>query len=83
MPVNSAYRRYLKFIWDGQLFHFVCVPFGLSSAPKLFTMLLRPIFASFGQQSIRCSYYIDDSLNMDKNRDVCVRNSRTIVKTLE
>ena len=83
VPINSAYRRYLKFIWDGQLFHFVCVPFGLSSAPKLFTKLLRPIFAWFRQQSIRCSYYIDDSLNMGKNRDVCVRNSRTIVKTLE
>ena len=83
VPINSFFRRYLKFMWDGQLFHFVCVPFGLSSAPRLFTKILKPIFAWFRQQSIRCSYYIDDSLNMDQNRDVCARNTMTIAKTLE
>ena len=55
----------------------------MSSAPRLFTKLLKPIFAWFRQQGIRCSYYIDDSLNMDNNREICACNTMTIVKTLE
>ena len=81
--VEKFFCRYLKFIWNGKLYAFVCVPFGLSSAPRLFTKLLKPIFAWFRQQAIRCSYYIDDSLNMDGKKDVCAKNTCTIVQTLE
>ena len=47
------------------------------------TMVLKPVYAWFRQQNMRCSYYIDDSLNMDKDRAVCQNNTSTMVKTLE
>lgn len=83
VSIHPDFRKFLKFIWDDQLFHFVCLPFGLSSAPRVFTKILKPVFAWFRQQGIRCSYYIDDSLNMNKNRDICSQNTVTVVKTLE
>ena len=83
VSVNLLFRRYLKFFWNGKLLAFVCVPFGMSSAPCLFMKLLKPIFSWFRQQGIRCSYYIDDSLNMDSNCEICACNTMTIVKTLE
>ena len=52
-------------------------------APRLFTKHLKPIFAWFGRQGFRCSYYTDDSVNMDKDKDVCRRNTLTMVETLE
>ena len=83
VSVHPFFRRFLKFIWNGQLYHFVCVPFGLSPAPRLFTKILRPIFAWFRLHGIRCSYYIDDSINMNKNKDVCAKNAITVANTLE
>ena len=47
------------------------------------TKILRPIFAWFRLHGIRCSYYIDDSINMNKNKDVCAKNAITVVYTLE
>lgn len=83
VSIHPFFRKYLKFVWDGQLYHFVCVPFGLSPAPRLFTKLLKPIFAWFRLMGIRCSYYIDDSINMNKDREVCAKNALTIKDTLE
>ena len=81
--VQSFFQKYLKFSWQGQLYKFVCVPFGYSMAPRLFTKILKPIFAWFRRQAFRCSYYIDDSINMDKNQDICRQNTLTMVETLE
>ena len=59
-----------------------CVPFGMFSAPRLFTKPIITIFAWFRQQNIRCSYYINDSLNTDSNLEICASNRMIIVKTL-
>ena len=83
VAINKQFFKYLKFLWDGQLFHFVCLPFGLASVPKVFTRILRPIYAWFRQQCIRCAYYIDDSLNMDRNFQLCLNNTHTMVNVLE
>ena len=82
-PINPGFFKFLKFIWDGQLYEFVVLPFGLASAPKVFTKILKPIYAWFRQQCIRCAYYIDDSLNMDRNFQVCLNNTETMVSVLE
>lgn len=83
IAVQEFFQKYLKFVWQGQLYKFVCVPFGYSMAPRLFTKILRPIFAWFRCQGFCCSYYIDDSINMDRNKDVCRRNMLTMAETLE
>ncbi|MCG8094339.1 MAG: hypothetical protein JAZ17_12090 [Candidatus Thiodiazotropha endolucinida] len=81
--VNEDFQRFLKFYWQGKLYKFICVPFGYSMAPRLFTKLLKPIFAWFRHQGFRCSYYIDDSLNMDHDRNLCRQNTLTMAETME
>ncbi|MCG7879447.1 MAG: reverse transcriptase domain-containing protein [Candidatus Thiodiazotropha endolucinida] len=83
IPVDFGSQKYLKFIWNGRLYKFVCVCFGISCAPFLFTKILKPVYAWFRQQGMRCSYYIDDSLNMNKDSAVCQSNTLTMVETLE
>ena len=65
------------------LYQFVCLPFGLKSAPYVFTKLLKPVFSSFRQKGIRCSYYVDDSLNMNQSWSICNDNTMFIVHTLQ
>ena len=83
IPVHTDFHKYLKFCWRTVLYAFVCLPFGYSAAPRLFTKLLKPIYAWFRSRNIRCSYYIDDSLNMNQNDKVCGENAHTICTTLE
>ena len=83
IPLNKECRKYVKFMWDGQMFSFICLAFGLSSAPRIFTKVLKPIYAWFRQHCIRCCYYIDDSLNMNKEFEVCLQNTHTICTVLE
>lgn len=82
IPIHKDYQKYLKFSWNGSLYQFVCLPFGLKSAPFVFTKVLKPVYAWFRQQNIRCSYYIDDSLNMNQGKEVCSKNTGTIIDKL-
>ena len=42
VPIAGSY---VKFIWNGQVYMYVVLPFGLSSAPRKFMKLLKPILA--------------------------------------
>lgn len=83
IPIHEDDQKFLKFRWNGILYKFQCVCFGLKSAPYLFTKVLKPVFAFFRQQNMRCSYYIDDSLNMNKDKVVCQSNTMSMVHKLE
>lgn len=41
VPIATEDRQYLRFAVWGQLYEFVCLPNGLSSAPKISTKLLK------------------------------------------
>ena len=83
VPIHKDDQKYLKFSWNGVLYKFICVCFGIKSAPFLFTKLLKPLYARFRQQKMRCFYYIDDLLNMDKEKAVCQNNTETMLESLE
>ena len=50
VPVAQRDRKFLCFQWQQKLFEFQCLPFGLSSAPRVFTKLLKPILAWMRQE---------------------------------
>ena len=51
----------LKFLYRGKLYQFTCLPNGLASAPRVFTKLLKPVYASLRQKGHLNIGYIDDS----------------------
>ena len=65
VPIADEHQKYLKFLWRDQLYAFTCLPMGLTSSPRIFTKILKPVFATlhskFGHS---CLGYIDDSLNL-------------------
>ena len=42
VDVAQQHRKYLGFEWGGVTYTFVVLPFGLSSAPYVFTKIMRP-----------------------------------------
>ena len=42
-PVTTVDQNYLKFQFEGIRYKYVCLPNGLSSAPRIFTKLMKPV----------------------------------------
>ena len=42
VPILEAHQCFLQFAWEGKHYKFQCLQFGLSSAPRVFTKLLKP-----------------------------------------
>ena len=40
-PIHELDQKYLKFVWNGNLYIFVCLCFGITCAPFLFTKILK------------------------------------------
>ena len=45
IPIAEELQKYLKFIWRDQLYAFTSLPMGLTSGPRIFTKVLKPIFS--------------------------------------
>ena len=62
ISIDHKFRKYLKFKWDGQLFQFCALPNGLSSGPRKFTKLMKPVYAALRKLGHTICGFIDDSL---------------------
>ena len=61
VSIHDDFCKYLKFVWNGSLYMYKVMVFGLASAPRIFTRICKPILATLrGRHKIRCSLYIDD-----------------------
>ena len=61
VPIHPSDQKYLKFCFDGVFYKYTCLPNGLASAPRIFTKLLRPVYATLRNMGHLNSGYIDDS----------------------
>jgi len=64
ITIAENHRKYLGFscLVNGQAktYEFCVLPFGLSTAPYIFTKITRPILSLWRRQGIRCQLYMDD-----------------------
>ena len=67
IPVAEEHQKYLKFIWRDQLYAFTSLPMGLTSGPRIFTKVLKPIFSYLRSKlatpvwaNIDASFYQED-----------------------
>ena len=75
LPIADEHRKYLRFAWRDELFEFTCLCFGLSSAPYLFTKVMKPVFSHLRKRGISCTYYLDDSLYINTPSAELVSNT--------
>ena len=82
VSVAPAYRKFLRFYWNQELYQFVVMPNGLACAPRIFTKLLTPIFARFRELDFECFQYIDDSFLIADSENECQQSLLTVCETL-
>jgi len=68
VPIHPDHQHLLSFQWEGKIYKFQCLPFGLSSAPRAFTKLLKPVVGFLRQNGCRLIIYLDDLLMMHQDR---------------
>ena len=64
VPIEQGDRKYLWFTWEERVYRLQCLQFGLSSAPRVFTKLLKPVMALLRQRGLRSMIFLDDMLLM-------------------
>ena len=82
-PHASSRLEVSKILVAKESFQFTCLPFSLSSAPRVFTKVLRPIIAFLRRKGVRCVIYIDDILLMHQDKDKLAEITASAVRLLE
>jgi hypothetical protein len=62
IPISPKFRKFLIFVWEDGVYAFKRMPFGLSTAPLVFTRIFQAVIAHLHSQSIFIHSYLDDSL---------------------
>ena len=83
VPIWINYQKYLRFLWKDNMLEFACLPFGLASAPRVFTKLMKPVVALLRQQGIRLIIYLDDILIMAESSDLVLHQAASALNLLE
>lgn len=83
IPIHKKHQKYLKFRWNGNLYQYTCLAFGLSIAPRLYTKILRPVFRYLRSQGYISNSYLDDSLLCGKTHQDCMSNLNATMKLLQ
>ena len=65
------------------MYEFACLPFGLSSAPRVFTKLIKPLVAQLLKQGIRLIIYLENILIMAETESVAKHYAQTTCNLLE
>ena len=72
IPIAEEHQKYLKFIWRDQLCAFTSLSMGLTSSPRIFTKVLKPVLSYFRSQfGHTCLGYIDDSFYLEDGYTEC------------
>jgi hypothetical protein len=79
--VHPHWQQFLRFIWQGKTYQFRALPFGLNTAPRIFTELLKPVIAFLRTRNIRLLIYLDDILIIGSSIEV-LRDHTTLVVDL-
>ena len=83
VPVAPKSRCLLVFIFDGKIYRFKVMPFGLNSAPRIFTKLFKPILRLLRSQGMLLIVYLDDILLVAPTANLCLAQGKFLMKLLQ
>ena len=69
IPIHKNSQRNLPFEWEGSLYQFLCLCFGLYSAPLAFTKLMKVPVALLRRLKVRLIIYPDNILMMAPSKE--------------
>ena len=75
VPIRPNHRKFLRFAVGNHCYQFRCLPFGPTTAPRVFTKMLSAVMQFLREQGVQITAYLDDSL-LFQNQPEYLCNSR-------
>lgn len=83
VPVHTNDQKYLRFLWNNNAYQFCVLPQGLSTSPRVFTKILKPVYSELRKLGYINIPYIDDSLLIGRTYEECYNNIHETVKLVD
>ena len=83
VPIHPSSRKYLRFAFENRVYQFQVLPFGLNTAPQVFTHLGHTVSAYLHRQGFSVIPYLDDWLVHHPDRQVLLRHQALLLNTLD
>ncbi|MCG7876290.1 MAG: hypothetical protein JAZ03_08585 [Candidatus Thiodiazotropha taylori] len=83
IPIAKGDRRFFRFFHKGQKFQFTALVMGLTCSPRIFTKVLKPVFAHLRALGHISTAYIDDSCLIGLTYNDCLRNISDTVSLMD
>ena len=74
VPIHPNFRKFLRFAFQGKVYQFWAMHFGLAIAPRVFTKLMAAVGAHLGVHGVLLLQYFDDWLLHQLDRQLLLRN---------
>ena len=82
VPIHPS-KKYLRFAFENRVYQFRVLPFGLNTAPQIFTRLGHMVTAYLHRRGISVIPYLDDWLVHHPDRQVLLRHQALLLDTLD
>ena len=79
IPIHPNSRKYLRFCYKSQVFQFTSLPFGLATAPQVFTMIVKEVKLMAFSRGLRIHQYLDDWLIRSQSQEEAQVNTQAVV----
>ena len=83
IPISTEDRKYFRFWHNNTKYQFTALVMGLTTAPRVFTKILKPVFASLRAKGHISTAYIDDSCLQGDSYETCLANITDTVKLMD
>ena len=83
IPPDKSSRKYIRFQWEGNLYEFLYLYFGLGPATLIFTKLLKILIALLRRIDVRIIIFLDDMLVMTQTLKGILQAKETLVFLLQ
>ncbi|KAL1915028.1 uncharacterized protein VTP21DRAFT_7733 [Calcarisporiella thermophila] len=83
IPVHPKSRQYLSFKHRGETYSFKAMPFGLASAPRTFSKLMKDVLEPLRKQGFRLTYYLDDICLMNQSEAQAKNQAKLLIEHLQ
>ena len=83
IPIHPQFQHFLAFRYKHVDYKFQALPFGLSTAPRVFTRVSRAVLAFLRRNGITLFAYIDDWLILGESQQECLERTSFVIHVLQ